>query len=617
MIIRIEKRTSLIFWPGITLGRGSMLVIFPVSIEGRDMEETNKSKELLIAEAAELRRRIAHLEQTCTDRCADEQRYRALFESARDGIVLVAAATGAIIEMNQAFLEMTGRRGDLLPGRTLWEIDAFQKTDAIFVIFKELREQDHIYYDDLPLQQADGTVLSVEVIATAHSFGSEKVLQYTIRDIGRRKAVEEELWRSESRFRALFRKAGFGIAMVDTSGRVIESNEALQKMLGYTEKEIAGRPFIDFTHVEDRETDDNWLQELLSRKRDNYHLAIRCLKKDGSTVWGLLAVSVIPDNSGEPLYTIRMIEDITDRKRAEETIVKSRNFYLSLIDELPNPIRRTAADGRSDYFNRAWLEFRGRSLKDELDEPWTGGIHPDDRNRFSKIRVASFKTRSPYVTEYRLQNRKNEYRWLVESARPFNDLDGNFSGYISSCYDVQDRKNVEEKLVSLSTTDELTGLLNRRGFFSLAKQQMKVANRTGKGFLLLFVDLDGMKKINDALGHPGGDLALVETASVLKELFRESDIIGRLGGDEFAVLALEQSAGTEEEKAILKRLHERISARNARPGLRFSLSISAGIINYDPQKPCSLDDLISHADTLMYEEKKSKYSEDDRHRLRR
>ena len=581
------------------------------------MEEANRSKELLIAEAAELRRRIAYLEQTYTDRCEDEQRYRALFDSARDGIVLVAASTGAIVEMNQSFLEMTGRRSDPLPGIKLWEIEAFQKTDAIFVIFKELREQDHIYYDDLPLLRADGTVLSVEVIATAHSFGNERVLQYTIRDIGRRKAVEEELWKAESRFRALFRKAGFGIAMVDTGGRIIESNEALQKMLGYAEKEMTGRPFIEFTYAEDRETDDNWFHELLSRKRDNYHLAMRCLRKDGTTVWGLVAVSLIPDSNGEPLYTIRMIEDITDRKRAEETIIKSRNFYLSLIDELPNPIRRTGIDGKSDYFNRAWLEFRGRSLKEEVGDAWAGGIHPDDRDRCRKIRVTSLRTLSPYVTEYRLQNRKREYRWIVESARPFNDLDGNFSGYISSCYDVQDRKNVEETLVSLSTTDELTGLLNRRGFFSLAKQQMKIANRTGKGFLLLFVDLDGMKKINDALGHPGGDLALVETASVLKELFRESDIIGRLGGDEFAVLALEQKAGTDEEKAILKRLHERITVRNAQSGLRFSLSISAGIINYDPEKPCSLDDLISRADALMYEEKKSKYAEDDRHRLRR
>ena len=84
------------------------------------------------------------------------------------------------------------------------------------------------------------------------------------------------------------------------------------------------------------------------------------------------------------------------------------------------------------------------------------------------------------MTEYRLRNHNGEYRWMVEYGRPFKDLDGSFGGYISSCYDVQDRKSFEEKLRTLSTTDELTGLLNRRGFFSLAQQQIKVANRNNK-----------------------------------------------------------------------------------------------------------------------------------------
>jgi diguanylate cyclase (GGDEF)-like protein len=197
---------------------------------------------------------------------------------------------------------------------------------------------------------------------------------------------------------------------------------------------------------------------------------------------------------------------------------------------------------------------------------------------------------------------------MVEYGRPIKDIDGSFSGYISSCYDVQDRKTFEETLHSLSTTDDLTGLLNRRGFFSLAQQQLKMANRTKIGFLLLYVDLDGLKKINDTLGHPEGDHALVETASILREIFRKSDIIGRLGGDEFAVLALERTRDVEEEEqAILKRIRESVKTRNAQPGRRYALSLSAGINTYDPERPCSLDEFISRVDSIMYEEKKSKY----------
>jgi diguanylate cyclase (GGDEF)-like protein len=157
----------------------------------------------------------------------------------------------------------------------------------------------------------------------------------------------------------------------------------------------------------------------------------------------------------------------------------------------------------------------------------------------------------------------------------------------------------------MSTTDELTGLLNRRGFFTLAKRQVKLANRNSKKLLLFYMDLDGLKKINDTFGHSEGDLALGEAATVLKEIFRESDIIGRLGGDEFAVLLFEPMSSTDEE-TIFTRLRETLRERNSRPGRLYTLELSAGIKTYDPAHPCSLDELISRADTLMYKEKRSK-----------
>lgn len=579
------------------------------------MDKTEKTREQLVAEVKTLRRRAAELERKADDHARraaspseSEQRYRRLFEAARDGIVLVEADSGDIIDINPSFLAMAGYTRDELMGSKLWQVDPFQNTDAIQVIFKELRNQDHIYYDDLPLETKKGRRIPVEIVGSAHTIGNRKILQYTIRDISRRKAIEDELWKSESRFRALFRKAAIGIAIVDVSGDIIECNPALEKMLGYSEKEMTGRHFSEFTDEEDMKSDTVRFEELLAQKLDNYQMAVRCRRKDGSIVWGLLAVSLIRNNKNEPLYAIRMIEDITDRKQAEETVIKSRHFYLSLIGELPNPIRRTDVDAQSDYFNEAWLEFTGRSLSQEIGNAWIEGVYAEDRDRLKKTQSDSFEHRTPYVTEYRLRNRSGEYRWMVEYGRPIKDLDGSFSGYISSCYDMQDRKTFEEKLHSLSTTDDLTGLLNRRGFFSLAQQQLKVANRTKIGFLLLYVDLDGLKKVNDMLGHPEGDQALVETASILREIFRESDILGRLGGDEFAVLALERTRDVkEEEQAILRRIRESVETRNALPGRRYALSLSAGINTYDPENPCSLDEFISRVDSIMYEEKKSKY----------
>ncbi|MGH7409793.1 MAG: diguanylate cyclase [Candidatus Methylomirabilis sp.] len=155
-----------------------------------------------------------------------------------------------------------------------------------------------------------------------------------------------------------------------------------------------------------------------------------------------------------------------------------------------------------------------------------------------------------------------------------------------------------------SHVDELTGLYNRRGFLLLAKQQVKIADRTRKGMLLLFADLDGMKRINDTLGHHDGDLALIDTANTFKETFRDADIIARIGGDEFAIIALETSKDIAE--ILIARLQENFNARNAKGDRRYTLLISLGIARYDPESPCSIDELLAMADTSMYGQKQTK-----------
>ena len=412
--------------------------------------------------------------------------------------------------------------------------------------------------------------------------------------------------REDALFRTLFQKAAMGIAIIDAAGRMVECNPKLGTMLGCSEQELTNRHFTEFTHPEDRPADADRYRELLNAHEDSYQMAVRCIRKDGGIIWGLLAVSLIRDTEGAPLFAIRMIEDITDRKRAEESIVKSRNFYLSLIDALPNPIRRTDADGKCDYFNKAWLAHTGKTAGQEIGDAWIQSVHADDRARLLTLQQISFSARSPYVTEYRLRHFSGDYHWIAEFGSPYSEIDGSFGGYISSCYDIEDRKLFEKTLEVMSTTDELTGLFNRRGFFTLAQQQVKLADRNNNKLLLFYMDLDDLKKINDTLGHPEGDLALIEASRIFREIFRKSDIIGRLGGDEFAVLVFEHTTPSDEH-AIMVRLRETLKERNAAPGRRYTLSLSIGINIYDPAKPCTLDEFISRADTLMYEEKRAKY----------
>jgi len=156
----------------------------------------------------------------------------------------------------------------------------------------------------------------------------------------------------------------------------------------------------------------------------------------------------------------------------------------------------------------------------------------------------------------------------------------------------------------MAIIDQLTGLHNRRGFRTLAAQQLKLSDRTKKGVILLFADLDGLKRINDTLGHEAGDRALLEVAAALRESFRSSDVIARMGGDEFAVLAIDT---TEDYVDLpLTRLQDGIRARNTRPHPEFELSLSVGCSFYDPKNPCSIDDLLARADQRMYEQKRGK-----------
>jgi len=164
-----------------------------------------------------------------------------------------------------------------------------------------------------------------------------------------------------------------------------------------------------------------------------------------------------------------------------------------------------------------------------------------------------------------------------------------------------DRERVLEELRTLSLSDELTGIYNRRGFYILAEQQIKIAKRTGRAMLLASADLDGLKSINDGFGHHEGDRALVDAAQILRESFRESDIIARIGGDEFVVLMTEKPETSAE--ILLARLARNLEAHNRKVTRPYPFSISVGFAYFDPKQPVSLSELLVQADKSMYESK--------------
>ncbi|MBS1797601.1 MAG: diguanylate cyclase [Acidobacteria bacterium] len=169
---------------------------------------------------------------------------------------------------------------------------------------------------------------------------------------------------------------------------------------------------------------------------------------------------------------------------------------------------------------------------------------------------------------------------------------------------IVERDRAETALRQLALTDELTGLYNRRGFFTFAEHFLKLADRTGQRSLLFYADMDGLKAINDTYGHEQGSAAIQSVTQILRSSFRKSDIIGRIGGDEFVVLAT--NTGADDKDTVAHRLEENVRTYNAGPDIPHPLSISYGVVAVDPSENLPIESLIVEADRLMYEHKRRK-----------
>jgi len=164
-----------------------------------------------------------------------------------------------------------------------------------------------------------------------------------------------------------------------------------------------------------------------------------------------------------------------------------------------------------------------------------------------------------------------------------------------------ERHGMVEQLRQLAVADELTGLMNRRGFLMLAEHQRSLADRKGTSLSVIFIDVDRFKSINDRFGHEEGDRALKELAGLLLRTFRRSDVVARLGGDEFIVLMAD--INDDGVPIVLDRVRKNLEAFNQENGFPWRLSISLGVALYDAAHPVTLEALMASADQSMYQAK--------------
>ncbi len=438
-----------------------------------------------------------------------------------------------------------------------------------------------------------------------------------------------------------------GLYRTTPQGKILDASPALARMLGYPDVEaLKAVSFWDLHNdPRDRENKEAFLDS--TSMVGIFESQLR--RTNGTLIWAEDSCRAAKGPGGRVLFYDGVIEDITARRKMKDEhawVIHLQNAVVEVSERLlsPTPIdemsslvldqARRLTSSVSGFVGH--VDRRTGSLVPAAMTPDAGemlGAHPEAAERFHESsglwRWVLEERRAIVTTMPSLDPR---YRGMPEwhlPVGPFLAVPAIMSGGIVGLIVVANpedpyvekdlkaverladlyaiavqRTRTEDALREMSLVDDLTKVYNRRGFLTVAEQQMKVAHRTKKEMSLFYADLDDLKKINDSFGHEEGDAALVEAADLLKDAFRDSDIVARLGGDEFVVLAIDIAEG--KVSALSRRFREKVQARNARQDSAYPISFSLGISRYDPDRPCTLQELLTQADREMYREKTSK-----------
>lgn len=265
--------------------------------------------------------------------------------------------------------------------------------------------------------------------------------------------------------------------------------------------------------------------------------------------------------------------------------------FKAIVHMHPESIFVVADDGKVLYVNDSGSHLLGRLAPPGVGVPRALNLPAGDSNTLT--------LRDLTGCDIVLAAHSQPLTWHARSAR------------MLSVSDVTDCARQHESLERLAYYDGLTGLYNRRGLELVAEHHCLVAARARRHVVALFIDLDGLKQINDRYGHHTGDEAIVELADVMRGASRDADIKARIGGDEFVLLVSEDSANAID--ILLARIRAEVDKRNVTSGRKYTLSMSIGIACHAPEEPCDMTKLLGEADRSMYRAKRQRDARPVRH----
>ncbi len=406
---------------------------------------------------------------------------------------------------------------------------------------------------------------------------------------------------SEALFRAVFDNAAVGIAQVSPQGRFLQINQYFCNLLGYTRDEILGQGF-DYqrlTLAEDLPTDSRHVARMLQGELAHYRVEKRYTHKLGHTVWASLSSHLLRDAAGAPLYFISAVQDITDKKHAEERL----QLAASVFSHSREAIMITDPDGRIIEVNNAFTRITGYAREEAL------GQNP-------RILKSGRQGAEYYATLWQVLKRDGHWHGEVWNRRKngevyaelqtvsaVNDGKGQLSYYVALFTDITPMMEHNKQLEHIAHFDALTELPNRVLLADRLQQAIAQCQRRSQFVAVAYLDLDGFKAINDSHGHDVGDQLLIALAGRMKSTLRDGDTLARIGGDEFAAILVDLDSVVECEP-VLRRLLQVAAEKITVGDKQVQVSASIGVTVY-PLDGSDPDLLMRHADQAMYQAKQS------------
>jgi PAS domain S-box-containing protein len=376
-----------------------------------------------------------------------EEKYRSIVETANEGIM--TSADGLITFANKKMADMLGYKVDELIGKR--GID-FISPDEIALSKARIksRRKGEIDSYNIKFKHKNGAILYMHAkgspIYDSEGLQIGNLGMYS--DITKFKLAEETLRINEKRFHSILNNSlDFIYRFNLQTGQYEHANPSIINILGYSVDEFTSmdlKETMDKIYPDDLPFVSKSLKEL--EKTGSVVLEYRMLQKQGSYRWIENHLSVIKDNNGLPLYRDGIVHDISDRKKAEESIAASEQEFRLLTESMPQIVWTTTADGQNTYFNHKWIEYTGLTLQESYGHGWNKPFHPDDQKRAWDAWQNAVQHNAAYLLQCRLRRFDGVYRWWLIHGVPVVDKKGTITKWYGTCTDIDEMKNANDTI---------------------------------------------------------------------------------------------------------------------------------------------------------------------------